>query len=260
MGLFRSIAVGLLVLAIPVALIATNVRFAASEPRVYDYSVREYAAADVSGIPQPELLRANRELVRYFKSDDGLPLSITVKNSGGREVSLFNARETAHLADVRDLFRRVFTVQQIAVAAVLSLAVLVMVSAGVRALAGALLYGSLLTVGLIGLTGVLAAAAFDDAWTRFHLFAFANDLWRLNPATDRLIQMFPEGFWMDITLLIGAFTALEALVLASISGAYLYSTRLGLALERAAVGPPRPLPPPVPSPRVPPPRPRHLAH
>lgn len=258
MGLFRSIAVGLLVLAIPVALVTTNVRFAASEPRVYDYSVREYGAADISGIPQAELLRANRALVRYFKSDDDLPLSISVTNSGGREVSLFNARETAHLADVRDLFRQVFTAQQIALAVVLSLAVLLTLFAGVRALAGALLYGSLLTVGLIALSGGLAALAFDEAWSGLHLFAFANDLWRLNPATDRLIQMFPEDFWMDMTVLIGAFSALEALLLASISGAYLYTTRPGPSLEPQAGGQGRLLPPPVPSPRVPPPRPRHL--
>jgi len=260
MGLLRSIAACLLVLAIPVALITTNIRFAASEPRVYDYSVREYEAAGISGIPEPELQRANRDLVRYFKSDVELPLSITVKNSGGRDVSLFNARETAHLADVRDLFRQLFTVQQIAVAAVLGLAVLLMVSASVRALAGALLYGSLLTVGLIGLTGGLAALSFDDVWTRFHLFAFTNDFWQLNPATDRLIQMFPEQFWVDITILIGAFTALEALILASISGVYLYSARTGPGLEREGLREPRLLPPPVPSPRVPPPRPRHLAH
>ena len=40
LGLFRSIAFALLVVALPLTLVATNIRFAASEVRVYDYSVR----------------------------------------------------------------------------------------------------------------------------------------------------------------------------------------------------------------------------
>ena len=41
-------------LALPVTLVATNIRFAASEVRVYDYSVREYNAAAVSRIPESD--------------------------------------------------------------------------------------------------------------------------------------------------------------------------------------------------------------
>src|SRR3989304_8668860 len=112
-GLFRSLAIALFILALPVALIATNVRFAASEHRVYDYSVRRYDAASVSGIPQDELLRANRELVRYLTVDEPGPLSIEVRDSRGQTGSLFNARETVHMADVRALFQAVFRAQVI---------------------------------------------------------------------------------------------------------------------------------------------------
>ena len=225
MGLVRSLAVGLLVLAIPVALITTNIRFAASEQRVYDYAVREYDAAAVSGIPESELLRANSELLAYFRADDPGPLLIEVRDSRGRVESLFNARETAHLADVRDLFRALFTIQTVAIAAVLTLAVAMLVRWPVRALAAAALSGSLLTVGLIGLAGIVALTGFDAAWNQFHFLAFSNDFWRLNPATDHLIQMYPESFWRDITLLIGGATILESLLIASVAGGYLIARR-----------------------------------
>ena len=199
--------------------------------------------------------------MRYFTADDPGPLLIELQDSSGQTVSLFNARETAHLADVRDLFRGLFTIQVIAVAVVLTLAVLMLVWWPVRALAAAALYGSLLTMGLVGLTGLVALTGFDAVWTQFHFLAFTNDFWRLNPASDHLIQMFPEPFWQDITLLIGAFTLLESLVIAAAAAVYLIRTR-----PRVTEAPPIPRrslprpPAPQPRPRIPPPHPRHFVH
>ena len=246
-------------LALPVTLVATNIRFAASEVRVYDYSVREYNAAAVSRIPESELLRANRELLAYFTAADSGPLHIVVTNTNGEEGTLFNARETAHLADVRDLFQRLFTVQALALALTLTMAVVLIATSSLRVLAQALLYGSSLMIALVGATGGLAALGFEQAWRQFHFLAFTNDLWLLNPATDHLIQMFPEPFWFDITLLIGAFTLLQVLLIGGASGLYMYLTRSDEQEEQ----PPRHLlvPRPLePRPRVPPPRPRHLTH
>ncbi len=246
-------------LALPVTLVATNIRFAASEVRVYDYSVREYNAAAVSRIPESELLRANRELLSYFTADDPAPLNIVVTNTNGEQDTLFNARETAHLADVRDLFRGLFTVQALALALTLTLAVVLIATASLRVLAQALLYGSSLTIALIGATGGLAYVGFDDTWRQFHFLAFTNDLWLLNPATDHLIQMFPRDFWFDVTILIGAVTLLQVLLIGGASGLYMYLTRS----EEQEEQPPRHLPVPrplEPRPRIPPPRPRHLTH
>lgn len=258
-GLFRSIAFALLVLAIPVTLVGTNIRFAASEARVYDYSVREYNAAAATHIPESELIHANRELVSYFTADDPGPLHILVTNANGEEEALFNARETAHLADVRDLFQRLFTVQVLAVALTLSLAVALFVSSPLGLLARALLYGSLLTMALVGAGGALAHLGFDSAWRQFHFLAFTNDFWELDPARDHLIQMFPRDFWFEMTLLIGAFTLLEALLIGGAAGLYLYLVRPGEEGEerRSVVGERRS---PEPRPRIPPPRPRHLTH
>ena len=61
------------------------------------------------------------------------------------------------------------------------------------------------TAGL-GTAALLATAAvgvligFDDLFRQFHLLSFANDFWLLDPRTDHLIQMFPQGFWFDVTL------------------------------------------------------------
>jgi integral membrane protein (TIGR01906 family) len=259
LGLFRSIAFALLVVAVPLTLVATNIRFAASEVRVYDYPVREYNVAATTRVPQDELLRANRELVTYFKAEDPAPLRIVVTNIDGEQEQLFNARETAHLGDVRNLFQALFTLQTLSMALMLVLTVALLASSPVRLLARALATGSAFTLALVGATAVLAYAGFDDAWRQFHFLAFTNDLWELDPDTDHLIQMFPQNFWFDITLLIGALTMLEALIIGGVSGAYLYLTRWDEEEEQPGRRQPfeRPL---EPRPRIPPPRPRHLTH
>jgi integral membrane protein (TIGR01906 family) len=258
LGLFRSIAFALLVLAIPVALVTTNIRFATSDVRVYDYSVREYNAAAAARIPESELITANRQLRSYLTGGDTGPLHIVVTDTNGQRESLFNARETAHLADVRDLIQGLFTVQVLALVLTLTLVVVLLATAPLRTLARAFLYGSFLTMALAAATGGVASLGFDHFWRQFHFLAFTNDLWQLNPARDHLIQMFPQDFWFDITVLIGAFTLLQVFLIGGAAALYLYLTRSQREWDEqpeSRVPLARPL---EPSPRVPPPRPRHL--
>ena len=129
------------------------------------------------------------------------------------------------MADVRDLVRGMFVVQIMAIAAVLVLAVMMLVMWPPRALAAAGLYGSLLTGGVIAMGGLLVLTGFDAAWSQFHVIAFANDFWNLNPRTDHLIQMFPEAFWQRATITVGGAIVLEATLIATVAVLYLYVTR-----------------------------------
>ena len=224
LGLFRALLIGLFILSIPVTLITTNIRVAVSEQSVYDYSVKNFDAVGASGIPESELIRANGEIRDYLTGGDGA-LSITVTNALGEQEPLFSVRETAHMVDVRDLVRTMFTVQVLAMALVLFLAVIMLILWPPRALAAAALYGSLLTAGTLGIVGLVAISGFDAAWSQLHVIAFTNDFWQLNPRSDHLIQMFPQSFWQQITLLIGAMILLEALMIAAVSAIYLMLSR-----------------------------------
>jgi integral membrane protein (TIGR01906 family) len=224
LGLFRALVIGLFILAIPVALIATNIRVAVSEQQVYDHAVRSYDAAETSRIPESELLRANNEIKRYLTSDDAGSLAIEVRNNQGRIEPLFTTRETAHMADVRELVRALFAAQVASVFTVLTLAVALTVWSP-RILARAALRGALLTGGIIAGAGIVAASGFDSAWTQFHQVVFTNDFWELDPRTDHLIQMFPEAFWQEITTLIVMATLLEAFLVTVASVGYLLLTR-----------------------------------
>jgi integral membrane protein (TIGR01906 family) len=220
--MLRRIGTVLFVLSIPLLLITSNVRWAANEPRLYEYSFDHYDAAARTGIARRELDFAARDLIRYFNDDRSTIQTLVTQD--GQPVPLYNERETSHLRDVKDLFRTVFRAQEASLAFVLLYVVGVFVwarEAPLRLLARTVLGASILTFALLGLAAVGALMNFDALWTRFHLLAFTNDLWQLNPETDHLIQMFPEGFWQDATLLVAALTAVEALALLAASTAYL---------------------------------------
>jgi len=220
-------------------LVSTNVRWAANEVGLYHYGFDKYDAEAASGISRSELDRAADKLVRYFNNEDET-IRIFVQEDD-RRVPLFNERETSHLTDVKNLFRTVFRVQEASLAFALVFMVGVFIwatEAALRVLARILLQASLLTLGLLALFAVLALVGFDELFLRFHLVAFTNDLWKLNPDTDHLIQMFPRDFWFDATVLVAGLTAVEAVLLASLSAIYLRA-RPPLRVGALAVDEPR---------------------
>jgi integral membrane protein (TIGR01906 family) len=213
----------------------------------------------VSGIPEPELLRANGDVKEYLTAEQAGELAIKVQDDRGATVPLFSARETAHMADVRALVQMLFTVQIASVLAVLTLAVMIVIWSP-RALATAALCGALLTGVLLGTAGAVAASGFDSAWTEFHVVAFSNDLWQLDPARDHLIQMYPEAFWLEITTLIVTATLLEAALIGGAGAGYLLLSRPQHVPLRTLLAPEVAGPAGHSRPKLTTPHPRHYFH
>ena len=226
MAIIRRAAALLFIVAIPVALITTNIRIVANEPRLYEYAIDHYDAPQRTGIARDELLRGSGELRSYFNNDED-EIFVRVEKDE-RPISLFNPRETTHLRDVKTLFQASFRVQEGAVIFVLAYVVAVFLWAregSLRALATQILLSGLLGLAVIGAVGAFAVTGFDQSFEQFHLIAFDNDFWRLNPSRDHLIQMFPEPFWRDVILWLGIGTLAEFAVLAGGSGVYMWFTR-----------------------------------
>jgi integral membrane protein (TIGR01906 family) len=214
------------ILALPVLLITTNVRVAAGEVRLYERSFREHNAAATTGVALPELDRAAREIIHYFEND-ARTLRIVV-DRGGEEISLFNARETEHMEEVKTLMRLVFRLHEIALAFVLAYVgarFLWAAESSLRTLAREALVGIAVGLALVVSVGAFALVGFSETWDRFHQLAFRTDLWRLNPDTDRLIQMFPEAFWQETTYLIGMATLAQAVLVVVLALGYLVFTK-----------------------------------
>ncbi len=227
MRFFPIAAAVLYVVAVPILLVTSNVRFLLGDEGYYKRGLREYDAVEMTGISQDELDMAAGELIDYFEDDaDSLRIVVHVD---GEEVSLFNQRETDHMRDVKSLVRATFRVNEIALVVVLTYIAAVFVWARerpVRALARQTLLGVAAGFAAVAVIGGLALAfGFDEVWNTFHEVVFRNDLWQLDPDTDRLIQMFPEPFWEEATYLVVGLSLLEVAVLVVTSVAYLVVSR-----------------------------------
>ena len=226
MGFARTLATLLFIIALPVAIVTSNVRLLANAPVAYDYSFDRYNAEDTTGLSRADLNSTAKALRQYFNNDEKTFYHTVTE--GGLPGPVFNARETRHMEDVKVLFVWVNRLQELSVIFVLAYVVAFFLWAresNVRQLATQALIG--LGVGTLAVGGIaiFAAFGFEAAFTRFHEVLFSNNLWQLDPERDHLIQMFPQDFWRDITIVLGAMCALEAAIIASVSSIYLLSTR-----------------------------------
>lgn len=211
----RWFASALFVLCIPVFLVLSNVRVAAMEPRVYEFSFARYDVAAVTGIDGAQLDAAARDIVRYF--GDERPLLTTQVTAGGQEQPLFSPREALHMRDVKALFRHAFVLHEITFAYIVAYVAAVFLWSHERSLlrlASHCALAGTLTAGTLAVAALLAVVGFDALFLRFHLLSFANDFWALDPARDHLIQMFPRDFWFTVTLAVGVATVMEGALLA----------------------------------------------
>ena len=222
MSLLRPATALIFIAAIPIFLVLSNVRVAATEQRVYEYSFSQYDADVVTGIERSELDRAASEIIGYFRSDDADALDIRVADE--REiVPLFNQREVLHMRDVRDLIRATFRLHEIAFVYIVGYVAAVFLWSGerpLRRLAQQAMIAGGATVALLAGAAIGVLVGFDRLFTQFHLLSFSNDLWKLSPARDHLIQMFPQGFWFDVTLAVGVATIVQGLAILGVGWAY----------------------------------------
>ncbi|MEO6044693.1 MAG: TIGR01906 family membrane protein [Tepidiformaceae bacterium] len=226
MALLSKLSAVAFIIAIPVFLMTSNVRFFASETRFYERGFRQNNSAAITGVSLPELDRAATELANYFEND--APLLSTTVQIDGAEAPLYNDREIAHMKDVKTLMRFVYRLNEFSLAVVITYITCVYLWArekSLRTLAAQALAGVGVGFAALGFVGVFAITGFDAAWTKFHKLVFNNDLWILDPSRDHLIQMFPEPFWQESTYIIGALTLIEVALIVGVALAYLVGTR-----------------------------------
>ena len=112
------------------------------------------------------------------------------------DAPLLSAGERSHLVDVGGLLRSVL------VGGLGGLIVLALARLRRRAwLRAAIRDGAALIVGGALLAAAAFTLAFDATFTFFHGLFFASGTWTFNPATDRLVQLYPESFWILAALL-----------------------------------------------------------
>ena len=182
-------------------------------PGYYDSEYSKYGVADTVLMEQEDLLMVTEEMMAYLRGDRADLHVPTVVNGVPRE--FFNEREMAHMADVQGLFLAAIMLRRICAGlAVLCIAVLIFTKAALRRLLPrTFCMGTLLFFGVTAALTALISTDFTKYFILFHKMFFHNDLWILNPATDLLINIVPEPFFMDTALRIAiTFAVMTALL------------------------------------------------
>ncbi|MCI0438370.1 MAG: TIGR01906 family membrane protein [Chloroflexi bacterium] len=239
MRTLRLMAVWLFVIAVPVFLITSNVRWVINAPFLYSYGFDKYDISAYTRLERGELLSAARQIRDYFNNDEE-SITVRVVWQGILVQNLFNEREVIHMRDVKGLVRGVYRVQEFTGLYMLLFAAIglwIYRRAFLRSLAKWLGLGGLLTLGLVVLVGLASLVGFDRLFLAFHLLSFSNDFWQLDPSRDYLIAMFPEAFFFDATMLIALSTIFEAALLASLPFIFLgWSPKRAYRSARRIVG------------------------
>ena len=207
----QAAAVALLALALFTLATAASVRFAATSTWWWERGFERYDAPRRTGMTPEEVSRVGAE-VRDYLRNDAERLTVQRALADGRRAPVFSEREVVHMIDVKRLMARTWDAGWAAFGLIIAFAAGAFWRgrrAGLAWLLRAASSASGLVVALVVALAVVAMVGFDEAFRQFHLLFFTNDLWQLTSA-DALIQLFPQRFFFDTTLLIGGAIVIPA--------------------------------------------------
>ncbi len=213
----RPVAVALFIVLIPVFLITANVRLVINLPALYSYGYDRYETeiTRYMEIEREDYIDGGRQIRDYFNNNLEM-LDVRVVVGGGLR-SIYREREVLHMRDVKELVRWVYRLSEVSALYLLVFAVIGTLfepwRTSLRDTARHLAMGAAVTLVLVVLVGLGSLAGFERMFLIFHEISFTNDLWQLNPRTDYLIAMFPEGFFFDATILITMLIIVESIAL-----------------------------------------------
>lgn len=212
----QTISTVLFVLSLPMLLVTTDLRFAVTSTRLYEYGFDRYYETEYDKyeiyagrkLDREELRAVASDLTEYFNSDEEFI-----------DTEAFSPQEVLHLKDVKGLIHLDYRLQLASLAYILAYIVIgfaLLRRAFWKSLARHLVWGSGATIALLAVLGIGALIGFDTIFLWFHRASFSNELWQL-PLGSNLLLMFAQNFFRDATLFIVAAIIGEAIIIGGIS-------------------------------------------
>ena len=184
-----GLATGLVIVAVALPLFLNPVWVAFEQGRAQ--------ATFWTGFSQPELRGATDAILADLVVG---PPDFDVAVAGA---PVLNDRERGHMRDVRGVFIGFFTI---------ALVLAVVAGAVIARRRGAdrkrtwrtVRTGALALIATLVVGGVISLVAFDVLFATFHSIFFAGGSYTFDPATERLVQLFPFQFWQETAIAVGA--------------------------------------------------------
>lgn len=168
----------------------------------YNHEYKANNVYETIGISYEDLDLVSDNLFAYLKDEKSDFNTEVMIND--QKVMMFNQREIDHMVDVKDLYLKVKDVASIS-GYILIIAVVFYVNQNKEIFKGIKksFKKVILTLGaMVSALLIYALIDFYNFWNMFHEIFFNNDLWLLNPLTDRMILMVPQKFFFDLIMMI----------------------------------------------------------
>lgn len=185
----------------------------------YKKSFVKYNITEATGMDEESLQYITEDILRYLKDNKKeLDTRIVIE---GKEKEVFGDREKLHMVDVKELFVRGRFLRNAGAVlfVIIGLFLIRKDKQRKKSISNTLLYTAVLNILFLLILLLLIKIDFNRYFTYFHIIFFDNDLWKLNPNTDVLIQMLPEGFFYDTAVKI-VFYFVTSLIILGLSGLY----------------------------------------
>jgi integral membrane protein (TIGR01906 family) len=212
----KYLLIFILAISFPLFIVTSNIRFFASEIRIYQHAIDTYAIEKITGISSTELIRIYQHWIDYYNAKELSP-QVIVEKLNGETIELLSEKEIMHLEDVKGLIRLDDAVQMVCLLLLLLCAGLIFfLTRNWLVVLKPIFAGSVASIIFMLGLGLLALSSFDRLFLFFHQISFANQFWILDPRTDYLIMMFPSGFFYDIAIFCFSAVAVQFALIAGI--------------------------------------------
>lgn len=206
-------------IALSLVILITSINYYTFNDQYYKVKFNENEITKATGMEESELHRVIERITGYLSGRyDDLNLMVDIK---GEQMLMFNDKEISHMVDVRKIFDDLSILRYILIAVlVLGTGFLYRKKRGNAHFYRIMTANGIFTVFVFLMLLIMVTTDFTKYFIKFHQMFFSNDLWILDPATDRLIQMLPESFFSDITVsIVSAYGIISVII--GVIGIYL---------------------------------------
>ncbi len=166
---------------------------------LYEADIDRYALSEATGMTKDEILENYQAVIDYnnLGGPDTLQFPTLAMSEGGR----------IHFEEVR----RIFHAMQYAMIICGTLTVLAFILSIKKKMLSYRLWTGIFTIALPSVVGIMAAVSWDSFFVFFHHVMFNNDYWIFDAATDPVITILPDEYFLHCLIMIAVIAIAAAI-------------------------------------------------